>query len=113
VDETNLEFCSIHVPYIILPCGYMDILSTYKIGKNRSRINKMIVLGIEQIIAYSSLFTYYEQDMAKSMLLFDYYKKIIRDGMNIGRLCLSLKGKKMVEKIITINEGKERSEITK
>jgi hypothetical protein len=64
----------------------------------------MIVLGIEQIIAYSILFTYYEQDMAKSMLLFDYYKKIIRDGMNIGRLCLSLKGEKMVEKIITINE---------
>jgi hypothetical protein len=66
----------------------------------------MIVLGIEQIMAYSSLFTYYKQDMAKSMLLFDYYKMFIRDGMNIGRLCLSLKGKKWLKEIITINEGK-------
>jgi hypothetical protein len=34
VDEIDLEFFSIHVPYIIIPCGYMDILGTYRIGKN-------------------------------------------------------------------------------
>jgi hypothetical protein len=76
VHEIDLEFCSIHVPYIILPCGYMDILGTYMIGKNRSRVNKLTILGIEQIMVYSSLFTYYKQDIAKSMLLFDYYNNV-------------------------------------
>ncbi len=33
----------------------------------------MIVMGVEHVITFLNLFTYYEQDMAKSIILFDYY----------------------------------------
>jgi hypothetical protein len=51
----------------------------------------MIVLGYEQVLAHSNLFTYYEQVMTKSTtrsliitIMF------IKDNMNLGRLRLQL-----------------------
>ncbi len=31
----------------------------------------MIVMGAEHVMAFPNLFTYYEQDMAKSIIFFD------------------------------------------
>jgi hypothetical protein len=36
----------------------------------------MIVMGVEQVIAFPNLFTYYEQDMAKFIIFFDYYNNV-------------------------------------
>jgi hypothetical protein len=33
----------------------------------------MIIMGVEHVIALLNLFTYYEQDMVKSIIFFDYY----------------------------------------
>jgi hypothetical protein len=35
-------------------------------------MNKMTILGAKQVLVFPNLFTYYEQDMAKSMILLDY-----------------------------------------
>jgi hypothetical protein len=64
------------VLYIIMRCGFIDLLIVYKIEKNKSRINKMIVMGIEQVITYPNLFTHYEQYMVKSIVLFYYYNNV-------------------------------------
>jgi hypothetical protein len=36
----------------------------------------MIVIDVEHVIAFPNLFTYYEQDMAKSVIFFDYYNNV-------------------------------------
>ncbi len=33
----------------------------------------MIVMGVEHVIVFPNLFTYYEQNVAKSIIFFDYY----------------------------------------
>jgi hypothetical protein len=33
----------------------------------------MIILGAKQVLVFPNLFTYYEQDMGKSMIFLDYY----------------------------------------
>jgi hypothetical protein len=33
----------------------------------------MTILGVKQVLVFVNLFTYYEQDMAKSMIFLDYY----------------------------------------
>jgi hypothetical protein len=45
-------------------------------GKKDSRVNNMIHLGIEQVLTFPNLFTYYEQDMVKFILLFDHYNNV-------------------------------------
>jgi len=66
----------IHVLYIILPCGFTKLLEVYKVNKEENKTNKMIVMGAEHVITFPNLFTYYEQDMAKSIILFDYYNNV-------------------------------------
>jgi hypothetical protein len=46
-------------------------MGTYRIERKHSRMNKMIILGVKQILFFPKLFTYYEQNMAKSMILLD------------------------------------------
>ncbi len=76
MDEIDLEFCLIHVLYRVLPCGYKDLMGAYKIERKHNRTNKMTILGAKQVLACPNLFTYYEQNMAKSMILFDYYNNV-------------------------------------
>jgi hypothetical protein len=73
VDKLDLGFCVIHVLYIILPCGFTKLLKVYKVNKEKNRANKMIVMGVKHVIVFPNLFIYYEQDMAKSIIFFDYY----------------------------------------
>jgi len=49
------------------------MLGVYKMEKKNCGRNNMIVLEVEQVLAFPNLFTYYEEDMAK---LF-YYSMII------------------------------------
>jgi hypothetical protein len=60
---------------MVLPCGYTYLMGVYKIEKKHSKVNKMIVLGAKQVLVFSNLFTYYEQDITKSMIILDYYNK--------------------------------------
>jgi hypothetical protein len=60
VDELYLGFCVIHIIYIILPCGFIELLGVYKVGKEENRTNKMIVMGDEHVIVFPNLFTFYE-----------------------------------------------------
>jgi hypothetical protein len=36
----------------------------------------MIILGAKQVLVFPNLFVYYEQNMAKSMILLDYYNTV-------------------------------------
>ncbi len=73
IDEINLGFCLIRVLYMVLPCGYTNLMGAYRIERKHSGMNKMTILGAKQVLVFLNLFTYYEQDMAKSVLLLDYY----------------------------------------
>jgi hypothetical protein len=33
-------------------------------------------MGAEHVIVFTNLFTYYEQDMVKSIIFFDYYNNV-------------------------------------
>ncbi len=37
VDELDLGLCLIHVLYIILPCGFTELLGVYKVGQKENR----------------------------------------------------------------------------
>jgi len=63
IDEIDLGFCLIHVIYMVLPCGYIDLMGVYRIERKHSGLNKMTVLGAKQVLKFLNLFTYYEQDM--------------------------------------------------
>jgi len=76
VDELYLGFCLIHVFYKILPCGFKKLLGVYKVGKLKNKTNKMTIMDVEHVIAFSNLFTYYEQDTTKSIIFFDYYNNV-------------------------------------
>jgi hypothetical protein len=82
VDEFYLGLCIIHVLYVILPFEFTKLLGVYKVGKEKNRTNKMIVMGVEHVIIFPNLFAYYEQDMAKSITTTMY----IKDGMKNGRI---------------------------
>ncbi len=56
--------------------------------KRDKKIQKMTILGVELIITYSNLLTYYEQDMAKSVIFLIIITMSIKYGMKIGRICL-------------------------
>jgi hypothetical protein len=76
MDEIDLEFCLIHVLYRVLPCGYKDLMGAHRIERKHNKMNKMTILGAKQILVCPKLFTYYEKNMAKSMILLDYYKHV-------------------------------------
>ncbi len=78
--DIDLGFCLIHVLYKILPCGYTNLMGVYKIERKHSKMNKMIILGAKQMLVFPDLFTYYEEDMAKSMILLDYYNNNVYEG---------------------------------
>jgi hypothetical protein len=48
-------------------------MGAYRIERKHSRVNKMTILRVKQVLFFPKLFTYYEQNMAKSMILLDYY----------------------------------------
>jgi hypothetical protein len=48
-------------------------MGAYIVKKKDENIQNMTILGVELVITYSNLFTYYEQDMAKSIIFLDYY----------------------------------------
>jgi hypothetical protein len=52
------------------------LLGVYRVSKEENRTNKMIVMGAEHVITFPNLFTYYEQNMAKSINFFDYYNNV-------------------------------------
>jgi hypothetical protein len=76
IDEIDLGFCLIHVLYMVLPRGYRKIIGAYRIERKHNGVNNMVILGGKQVLAFPNLFTYYEQDMAKSMLLLDHYNNV-------------------------------------
>jgi len=77
VHELNMWFYLIHALYITLPCGFIKNCWEYiKLEKKKNRSNKMIVMGVEHVIIFHNLFAYYEQDMAKSIIFFDYYNNV-------------------------------------
>jgi hypothetical protein len=73
IDEIDLGFCLIHVLYRVLPCGYKDLMGAYR---KHNRVNKMAFLSAKQVLVFPNLFTYYEQDMEKSMIFLDYYNTL-------------------------------------
>ncbi len=76
MNELNLRFFLVHLFYIILPYGFTELIGVYRVSKEKNRANKMIVMGAEHVITFPNLFTYYEQDMAKFIIFFDYYNNI-------------------------------------
>jgi hypothetical protein len=44
-DEIDLGFLLIHVLYMVLPCGYIDLMGAYRIERKHNGVNKMIVWG--------------------------------------------------------------------
>ncbi len=43
VDELDLGFCLIHILYIILPCGFTELLGIIKVGKKKiNQIKKLL-----------------------------------------------------------------------
>jgi hypothetical protein len=76
VDKLYLGFYLIHVLYIILPSGFIELLGLYRVGKESNRSNKMTIMGVGHVIVFPYLFTYYEQHMVKSIILFDYYNNV-------------------------------------
>jgi len=76
INEIDLGFCLTHVLYMVLPCAYTNLMGAYRIEKKHSGVNKTTILGAKQILAFLNLFTYYEQDMAKSMLRLDHYNNM-------------------------------------
>jgi hypothetical protein len=76
VNEIDLGFCLLHILFKVSPCGYVEAMGAYIVEKKDENIQKMTLLGIELVITYSNLFTYYEQDMLKSVIFFDYYNNV-------------------------------------
>jgi hypothetical protein len=67
VDELGLGICLIHVFYVVLPCRFTNMLGVYIIELKGSIMNKMTIMNVEQVVAYSGLFTYYEQNMVNNL----------------------------------------------
>jgi hypothetical protein len=53
VDELDLGLCLIHVFYIILPCGFIELLGVYRVRKEENRSNKMTIMSVEHVIVFS------------------------------------------------------------
>jgi hypothetical protein len=81
VNELDLGFCLIHVFYIVLPCGFIELLGTYKVGQEENKSNKMTFMGVEHVITFPYFFTYYEQDTVKSIILYYYYNNVYQGCM--------------------------------
>jgi hypothetical protein len=58
--ELDLGFCLIHLLYILLPCGFTKLLGVYRVGREENISNKIIIMGVEHVMTFPNLFTYYE-----------------------------------------------------
>ncbi len=67
LDELGLGFCLIHVFYGVLPCEFTNMLGVYIIELKGSIMNKMTITNVEQAVAYSNLFAYYEQNIINNL----------------------------------------------
>jgi hypothetical protein len=76
IDEIDFGFFLIYVFYKVLPCGYTNLMGAYKIERKHNIVNKMTILGAKQVLFFSNLFIYYEQEMEKSVILLDYYSNV-------------------------------------
>ncbi len=76
VNKLDLGLCLINVLYIILPYWFIKLLGVYKVGQEENRSNKMIIMDAKHVNVFPNLFTYYEQDMVKSIIFFDYYNNV-------------------------------------
>ncbi len=45
IDEIDLGFYLIYVLYMVLPCGYLDLMVVYRNESKHSGVNKMFVWG--------------------------------------------------------------------
>jgi hypothetical protein len=62
--------------YKVLPCGYTNLMGAYRIEKKIVEWIRWTILGVKQVLVFPNLFTYYEQDMEKSVILLDYYNNV-------------------------------------
>jgi hypothetical protein len=76
LDEINLGFCLLHILFKVSPCGYIELMGAYKVEKRNEKIQKMIILRVELVVTYSNLFIYYEQNMEKFVIFFNYYNNV-------------------------------------
>jgi hypothetical protein len=76
LDEINLGFFLLHILFKVSPCGYIELMGTYNMEKRNEKIQKMIIFRVELVVTYSNLFIYYEQDMAKFVIFFNYYNNV-------------------------------------
>jgi hypothetical protein len=110
IYEIDLGFCLIHVLYMVLTYGYL--MGSYRIERKYSGMNKMIVLGAKQILNFPNFFTYYEQDMAKSMILLDYYNNVYEGHYEKWQIMILVEREdEWMKDIITIEELKQRLRI--
>ncbi len=67
-------------------------------------------MGVEHVIAFSNLFIYYEQDMVKSIIFFDYYNNVYQGWFKRWQIMTVVKrgSHEWFKETITISEGKER-----
>ncbi len=67
-------------------------------------------MGVEHVIIFHNLFAYYEQDMAKSIIFFDYYNNVYQGWHERWQSMTTVKkgNREGFKKTIIINEGKER-----
>jgi hypothetical protein len=91
INEIDMGFCLIHVLYMVLPCGYTYLMGAHRIERKYSGVNKVIILGAKQVLAFSNLFVYYEQYIAKSVIFFHYYNDMHERHYEKGRLWLLMK----------------------
>jgi hypothetical protein len=61
INENDLGFCLIHVLYMVLPCGYIDLMGVYIIEIKYNGVDNMTILGGKQIFFFPNLFIYYDK----------------------------------------------------
>jgi hypothetical protein len=86
VDKLDLGFCLVHVLYIILPCGFPKLSGVYEVGQEENKSNKMTIMGVEHVITFSNVFTYYEHIWLNPLLFLIITRMYIKDGMRDGRV---------------------------
>ncbi len=53
IDEIDVGYCLIHVLYMVLPCGYTNLMGAYKIERKHSGMNKMTFFRGQTSISFS------------------------------------------------------------
>ncbi len=74
IEEIDFGFCLIHVFYMVLFCGYIDLMGAYRIKRKIVELIRWLFWGQNKYLP--NLFTYYEQDLPKLVLLMDYYNNV-------------------------------------